>query len=84
VLLALGVLFNFLLPWAVYRLSVPHLGETHAIMATAVAPAAWSLAQFARSRKVDAMSGLVLSGIALSLLVLALGGSPKILFFANR
>ena len=80
-LLALGVLFNFLLPWAVYRLSVPHLGETHAIMATAVAPAVWGLVQFARSRKVDAMSGLVLSGIALSLVVLALGGSPKILLF---
>ena len=81
VVLGLGVLFNFLLPWAVYRLSVPHLGETHAIVATAVAPGVWSLIQFARSREVYAMSVLVLSGIALSLVVLALGGSPKILLF---
>lgn len=80
-LLALSVLFNFLFPWAVYRLTVPSLGETHAIMATAVAPAVWSLAQFARSRKIDVMSALVLSWIALSLVVLALGGSPKVLLF---
>ena len=80
-LLALSMLFNFILPWAVYRLSVPYLGETHAIMATAVAPTVWSLVQFARSRKLDAMSVLVLSWIVLSLLVLALGGSPKVLLF---
>jgi hypothetical protein len=81
VLLALSVLFNFLLPWAVYRLTVPRLGEAHAIVATAVVPAVWSLAQFARSRKIDVMSALVLSWIALSLVMLALGGSPKILLF---
>ena len=80
-LLALSMLFNFILPWAVYRLSVPYLGETHAIMATAVAPTVWSLVQFARSRKLDAMSVLVLSWIALSLFVLALSGSPKVLLF---
>lgn len=77
----LGVVFNFLLPWAVYRLIVPQIGETHAIMASAAVPAAWSLVQFARSRKVDAMSVLVLSGIALSLMAIALGGSPKLLLF---
>jgi hypothetical protein len=65
----------------VYRLSVARLGETHAIMATAIVPAVWSLVQFARSRKIDAMSALVLSWIALSLVVLALGGSPKVLLF---
>ncbi len=50
-------------------------------MATAVAPTVWSLVQFARSGKLDAMSVLVLSWIALSLLVLVLGGSPKVLLF---
>ncbi len=75
------MLFNSILQWAVYRLSVPYLGETHAIIATAVAPTVWSLAQFARSRKLDAMPVLVLSWIALSLLVLVLGGSPKVLLF---
>jgi hypothetical protein len=80
-LLALSMLFNFLLPWAVYRLTVARLGETHAIMATAVVPALWSVAQFARNRKIDMMSTLVLSWIALSLVVLALGGSPKVLLF---
>ncbi len=81
VLLGLQVLFNLLLPWALYRLSVPQVGETRAIIIAAVAPGVWSLVQFARSRQVDAWSVLVLSGIGLSLVILALGGSPKILLF---
>ncbi len=80
-LLGLGILFNFLLPWAIFRLTKPHVGETHAIIISAVVPAVWSLVQFARNRNVDAMSAIVLAGIGLSLAVLALGGSPKILLF---
>jgi hypothetical protein len=81
VLFAVGFLFNILLPWAVYRLSEPRVGDAHAIMICAAVPTAWSLIRFARSRKVDMMSVIVLSGIALSLAALALGGSPKLLLF---
>ncbi len=64
VLLGLGVIFNFLLPWGLYRLSVPRLGEAHAIIFSAAAPAVWSLFQFVRRRKADVMSVIVLSGSA--------------------
>lgn len=76
---ALEILFNFVLPWAFYRLAKPSFGEVHAIMASAVPPTAWSLAEFARSRRVDAISLLVLGGIALALVGFAFGGSPKLL-----
>ncbi len=81
VLLGLGVIFNFLLPWGLYRLSVPRLGEAYAIIFSAAAPAVWSLFQFVRRRKADVMSVIVLSGIGLTLLPLAFGGSPKLLLF---
>ena len=70
---------NLLLPWICYRLAKPHLGQVHAIMASAVPPMLWSLVQFARARKIDAISAIVLGGIALSLAGFALGGSPKLL-----
>lgn len=79
VMLALEILFNFVLPWTAYRLAKPHWGEIHAIMASAAPPIVWSLAEFARRRRVDAISIMVLGGIALSLAGFALGGSPKLL-----
>ncbi len=80
-LFGLGLLCNFLLPWGVYRLSEPHFGEAHAIMISAVVPLVWSLIELARNRKVDVISVLVLSGIGLSLVAIAFGGSPKLLLF---
>ncbi len=79
VFVALEIAFNFLFPWLCYRLAKPHIGEIHAIMASAIPPMVWSLVQFARSRKIDAISVMVLGGIALSLAGFALGGSPKLL-----
>jgi uncharacterized membrane protein (DUF485 family) len=79
VMLALEIIFNFLLPWIVYRIAKPHVGEIHAIMASAAPPMVWSLVEFARKRRVDAISVMVLGGIGLSLLGFALGGSPKLL-----
>ncbi|MGB6519873.1 MAG: VC0807 family protein [Candidatus Cybelea sp.] len=80
-MLGLGVLFNVLLPWALYRLSKPHVGESHALMISVGAPMLWSLVQFARNRRVDVFSVVVISGIGLSLGAIALGGSPKLLLF---
>jgi hypothetical protein len=77
--LSLGL--NFVLPWALYRLSEPHVGETHALIVSAAVPMAWSVVQLARNRKLDAVSVLALLGIALSFVALALGGSPKVLLF---
>lgn len=73
----LGV--NFVLPWAAYKLALPHWGELGALYASAVPPIAWSLIEFARTKRIDALSVLVVLGIVLSIVLMALGGSPKLL-----
>jgi hypothetical protein len=55
------------------------LGDVRALMATSAPPILWSIGEFIRERKVDALSILVLSGIALSLLAFAGGGGIKVL-----
>jgi hypothetical protein len=70
---------NLLLPWIAYRWAHPHFGETGALYASAIPPIVWSAAEFARSRRVDALSVIVLLGIALSIVAMALGGSPRTL-----
>ncbi|KNE75426.1 putative membrane protein [Candidatus Burkholderia crenata] len=64
---------NLVLPWLAYRLALPHWGELGALYASAVPPIVWSLAEFARTRRVDALSILVLLGIAMSIVLMALG-----------
>lgn len=70
---------NFLLPWLAYRYTLPHLGETGALIASAVPPIVWSLIELARFRRVDALSVMVVAGIVLSVAAMALGGSPRVL-----
>ncbi|RDJ97848.1 VC0807 family protein [Paraburkholderia lacunae] len=70
---------NFLLPWLAYRFALPHLGETGALIASAVPPMIWSLIELARFRRVDALSVIVVAGILLSIAAMALGGSPRML-----
>ncbi|KND61734.1 putative membrane protein [Candidatus Burkholderia verschuerenii] len=77
--LLLELAANLLLPWLAYRLALPHWGEVGALYASAPPPLAWSLIEFIRSRRIDALSALVLFGIALSIVTLALGGSPRVL-----
>jgi hypothetical protein len=77
--LVLELIANLLLPWLAYRLALPGFGEVGALYASAAPPLAWSLIEFIRSRRVDALSALVLFGIALSIVTLALGGSARIL-----
>jgi hypothetical protein len=48
-------------------------------MASSAPPIIWSLVEFARRRRIDALSLLVLSGIALSLLAYLGGGSVRFL-----
>jgi hypothetical protein len=70
---------NFVLPWLAYRLALPHLGETRALLASAAPPVIWSLVELARFRRVDALSVMVVAGIVLSVGAMALGGSPRML-----
>ncbi len=70
---------NFVLPWLAYRFTLPHLGETGALIASAVPPIVWSLIELARFRRIDALSVMVVAGIVLSVAAMALGGSPRVL-----
>jgi hypothetical protein len=76
---ALEALVNFILPLVIYDQAKPHLGEVNALIASSGPPILWSLIEFARHRRVDALSMLVLAGIALSLLAFFGGGSVKLL-----
>ena len=77
--LALELLVNGVLPFAIYTLTDKQLGDVGALIASSVPPIGWSIVQFVRSRTVDAVSVLVVTGIALSLLALWGGGGAKFL-----
>ena len=77
-------LVNFVGPFLIYDLSKPSLGDVHALMASSAPPIGWSIIEFVRKRRVDALSMLVLTGIALSLLAFFGGGSAKFLQLRER
>lgn len=70
---------NAALPWLIYILAQPELGRVHALMASALPPIVWSAVQFARKKRIDALSMLVLAGVGLSLLAFFGGGSFRML-----
>ena len=76
---AVEILVNFVLPFLIYDLSKQALGDAHALLASSAPPLAWTIVEFARKRRVDALSMLVLAGIALSLLAFVGGGGVRFL-----
>jgi hypothetical protein len=70
---------NFVLPFLIYDFTRHQWGDVHALMAASAPPVAWSLIEFARRRRVDAVSIFVILGIGLSLLAFIGGGSAKLL-----
>jgi hypothetical protein len=70
---------NFVLPFLIYSVANEGLGAVPALMVASAPPIAWSVIGFLRERKLDALSILVLAGIALSLLAFAGGGGIKVL-----
>ncbi|MFI4936200.1 MAG: VC0807 family protein [Caulobacterales bacterium] len=73
----LEVLINGVAPFVIYTLTDARLGDVGALIASSVPPIAWSALEFLRHRRVDALSILVLSGIAFSLLAVLGGGGAK-------
>jgi hypothetical protein len=67
---AVAFVVNVLLPTAAYHVALPHVGLTGALLASALPLVAWMGFDFLRFRHVDALSAVVLAGIALSLLIL--------------
>ena len=76
---AVELVVNVLLPLVVYDQTVARLGEVGALLASSAPPILWSLIEFARHRRIDAISLLVLLGIGLSLLMYLGGGSARLL-----
>ena len=72
-------LVNFILPFVIYNYAEAPLGDVRALLASSVPPILWSLVEFARHRRLDALSVLVVSGIALSLLAMLGGGGAQFL-----
>jgi len=77
--IGIEVLANLVLPYVIYRETVHSMGEVHALLAASLPPIVWSGIEFARKRRVDAMSMLVLAGIVLSLVAFLGGGSVRFL-----
>ena len=77
--LATEAAVNFVAPYLIFGWAKPHWGEVDALIASSAPPIVWSLVEFARRRRVDALSILVLAGIALSLLAYAGGGGVRML-----
>lgn len=73
------MLVNFILPFVIYVYAELPLGLVGALLASSVPPILWSLVELARHRRLDALSMLVMSGIALSILALLGGGGPRFL-----
>jgi intracellular septation protein A len=76
---ALDFLVNLGGPFLVYQSAAGHMSETAALMLSSAPPILWSIGQLIWSRKLDALSLLVIAGIALSLGATLLGGSPRLL-----
>jgi hypothetical protein len=72
-------LVNFILPFLIYTYAEAPLGAVRALLASSAPPILWSLIEFARHRRIDALSVLVVSGIALSLLAMLGGGGARFL-----
>ena len=72
-------LVNFILPFVIYNYAEAPLGEVPALLASSAPPILWSIVEFARHRRLDALSVLVVAGIVLSLLAMLGGGGAQFL-----
>jgi len=76
---AIEAAVNLVTPALIYALLSDRLGEVPALLVSSVPPLLWSLVGLARHRRIDALSVIVLVGMALSLVALAGGGSVRFL-----
>lgn len=70
---------NVALPALIFMLLRGKTGDVQALMLSSAPPILWSIVTFIRERKLDAISLLVLTGIALSLAAFVGGGDIKFL-----
>lgn len=74
------MLVDAALPFISYQILTGHgIDIIHALIISGVFPAAWSVFGIARVRRVDIIGGIVLLGIAVSIVAALIGGTPKLL-----
>ncbi|WP_199178663.1 VC0807 family protein [Acidimangrovimonas sediminis] len=73
------LMVNMGAPYLIYSWAQPQWGEVNGLLASSLPPILWSLGEFAMRRRLDALSLMVLAGIALSLLAFVGGGSARML-----
>ncbi len=73
------ILINIALPYLIYTLVQPRYGNVAGLLASSAPPILWSIFEFLQNRRVDALSLLVLFGIALSIAAFFGGGSVRFL-----
>ena len=77
------LLIDAVAPYVVYQLAQPYTGDLAALALSALPPAVESVWSVIRKRKLDAISALVLAGIGVSLILIALGGSERVLLLRD-
>jgi hypothetical protein len=79
--LLISVVLNALVPVVVYRLAKRYLSasEVTALSAAAIFPLGVSILEVSRTRTIDPVALISLMSIAVSMIAVALGGSPKLL-----
>lgn len=77
------ILVNAVAPYIVYELAEPYTGGLAALALSAVPPAIESIWSVVRKKKLDVAASLVLGGIAVSLILIALGGSERVLLLRD-
>ncbi len=70
---------NFLAPYLIYQALDPFLGDTQALIASAAPPLLWSLFELVKTRRLDAISVVVVLAILLTVGTTLFGGPPKLI-----
>lgn len=70
---------NFLAPYLVYQLLHTPYGDVVALIASALPPLAWSLFELIKTRRLDAISILVIASILFTVGATAMGGSARLI-----
>jgi len=70
---------NFIAPWAVYEALNGRFGDVKALIASAFPPLIWSAYELVKTRRLDAISVVVVASILFTLGATALGGSARLI-----
>lgn len=73
------ILANFVAPYGVYETLAAHWGDTNALIASAAPPLLWSLYELVKTRRLDAVSVVVVGAILLTVGATFMGGSARLI-----